>query len=78
MAWECREGVKEVKAHLKLRLERDIEGSKKTFIVTSSSKRLNKENFGLLLHRVVTADTGEVLNAFLPKAPSEGLPGFCA
>lgn len=66
-----------MKAHLKLRLERDIESSK-TFIATSSSKRLKKENFGLLLHRVVTTDTGEVLNAFLRKAPSEGLPGFCA
>lgn len=67
-----------MKNHLKLRLERGIEGSKKTFIATSSSKRLNKENFDLLLHGVVTTDTGEVLNAFLPKAPSEGLAGFCA
>jgi len=53
-----------VKAHLKLRLGRNIEGNKKTFTVTSSSKRLNKENVGLLLYRVVATDTDDVLNAF--------------
>ena len=53
-----------MKAHLKLRLGRNIEGNKKTFTVTSSSKRLNKENVGLLLYRVVATDTDDVLNAF--------------
>lgn len=53
-----------MKAHLNLRLMRDNEGNKKTFIATSSSKRLNNENAGLLLHGVVTTDMAGVLNTF--------------
>ena len=65
----CEQGVRKAKVQLVLRLVRNIKGNKKRFYCCISSKRLNKENAGLLLNEVgdlvtVYTDKAEVLNAF--------------
>ena len=50
IAWLCGNGVRTVKAQLKLRLAGDTEGNKKSFYHYISNKRLNKGNVGLLLN----------------------------
>ncbi|GAB0180635.1 mitochondrial enolase superfamily member 1 [Grus japonensis] len=65
---ECRDATRKAKAHLELKLARDVKDNKKGFFKYISSKRKTKENVGLLLNEVgalVTEDTekAELLNA---------------
>lgn len=68
IVWSGRDGVRRAKTQMELRLARDITGNKVSFCPYINSKRLSKENVGLLLNGVsdlVTTDTGvaEVLSA---------------
>ena len=45
-----RAGVRRAKAHLKPTLAMDIKDNKKNFYYDADSKRVNKENVGLLLN----------------------------
>ncbi|GAB0205688.1 mitochondrial enolase superfamily member 1 [Grus japonensis] len=64
----CRDATRKAKAHLELKLARDVKDNKKGFFKYISSKRKTMENVGLLLNEVgalVTEDTekAELLNA---------------
>ncbi|GAB0206062.1 mitochondrial enolase superfamily member 1 [Grus japonensis] len=66
---EWRDTTRKVKAHLELKLARDVKANKKGFFKYISSKRKTRENVGPLLNEVsalVTEDTekAELLNAF--------------
>lgn len=68
MVQACRDGIRKATAYLRLRLARDVKGSEKSFYTYRGSKRLNKENVGLMLSGVddlvtVDADGHEVVNA---------------
>lgn len=68
IAWACRDGVRKAKTQMELRLSRDVTGNKVSFCLYVNSKRLSKENAGLLLNGasdLVTTDAGvaEVRNA---------------
>jgi len=66
----CREAMRKAKAHLEFNLARDVKDNMKGFFKYISSKRMTRENVGLLLNEVgalVTEDTEKVqlLNAFI-------------
>lgn len=46
----CRDGVRKAKAHLELKLARDVKGNIKGFSRYVSSKMKTRENVGLLLN----------------------------
>ena len=65
----CRNATRKAKAHLELKLARDVKHNKKGFFNYISSKRKTKENVGPLLNEagvLVTEDAekAELLNAF--------------
>lgn len=67
-AWECWNGVRKAKAQLKLRLARNVKGSKKNFYHNINYKRLSKESVGLLLNGagnlvITESNYAEVLSA---------------
>ena len=70
--------VRKAKAQLELKVERDIKGNKASFCHCMSSKRVNRENVGLLLNRTgdsVTTDTDKKCSDTL-KSPEPSLPRF--
>jgi len=65
----CRDATRKAKAHLELKLARDVKNNKKGFFKYISCKRKARDNVGLLLNEVgvpVTedADKADLLNAF--------------
>ena len=65
----CRDAMRKAKAHLELKLARDVKNNKKGFFKYISSKRKARDNVGPLLNEagvLVTedADKAELLNAF--------------
>jgi len=65
----CRDATRKAKAHLELKLARDVKNNKKGFFNYISSKRKARDNAGLLLNEagvLVTEDAekAELLNAF--------------
>jgi len=65
----CRDATRKAKAHLELKLTRDVKNNKKGFFIYISSKRKARDNVGLLLNEagvLVTEDAekAELLNAF--------------
>jgi len=65
----CRDAMRKAKAHLELKLARDVKDNKKSFFKYISSKRKTRDNVGLLLNEagaLVTEDAekAELLNAF--------------
>jgi len=65
----CMDATRKTKAHLELKLARDVKNNKKGFFNYISSKRKTRDNVGLLLNEVgvlVTQDAekAELLNAF--------------
>ncbi|GAB0207550.1 mitochondrial enolase superfamily member 1 [Grus japonensis] len=65
----CRDATRKAKAHLELKLARDVKDNKKGFFKYINSKRKTRENVGPLLNEVgalVMEDTekAELLNAF--------------
>jgi len=65
----CRDATKKAKAHLELKLARDVKNNKKGFFKYISSKRKTRDNVGPLLNEagvLVTEDAEktELLNAF--------------
>jgi len=66
---ECRDATRKAKAHLELKLARNVKNNKKGFFNYISSKRKARDNVGPLLNAVgvlVTEDAekAELLNAF--------------
>jgi len=66
----CRDATRKAKAHLELKLARDVKNNKKGFFNSISSKRKARANVGPLLDEagvLVTEDAekAELLNAFL-------------
>jgi len=65
----CRDATRKAKAHLELKLARDVKNNKKGFLKYISSKRKTRDNVGWLpneLGALVTenAEKAELLNAF--------------
>lgn len=61
IVWPCRDGVRKAKTQMEWRLSRDVTSNKVSFCHYIDSKRLSKENVGLLLNNasdLVTTDTG--------------------
>jgi len=66
---ECRDATRKAKAHLELKLARDVKNNKKGFFNYINSKRKARDNVGPLLNEadvLVTEDAekAELLNAF--------------
>jgi len=69
VARACREATRKAKAHLELKLARDVKNNKKGFFIYISSKWKTRDNVGPLLNEagvLVTEDAekAELLNAF--------------
>ena len=73
LAQACRDAVRKTKAHLELKVAKDVKHKKKGFFGYMSSKQKHREDIGPLLNRagkLVTnnADKAEVLNSFFASA----------
>jgi len=65
----CRDATRKAKAHLELKVARDVKNNKKGFFNYISSKRKARDNMGPLLNEVgvlvvENAEMAELLNAF--------------
>ena len=57
---ECRDAMRKAKAHLELKLARDVKNNKKGFFNYISSKRKTRDNVGPLLHEAGVLVTEDV------------------
>lgn len=65
----CRDETRKARAHLELKLEKEVKDNKKSFLKYGNSKRKPRENAGPLLNEVGALVTGdaekvEILDAF--------------